>query len=79
MVIIQTGHLPTIQLGFSSLIQMFKRRKFGIKCFFWYFLVNSVLRQITQIMIIGILNFSICRTFCKRLQWLKEIICSALC
>ena len=38
MVISQTGHLPTIQLGFSSLIQMFKRRKFGMKCFsgiFW--------------------------------------------
>ena len=37
-----------------------------------------MLRRITQIMVIGILNFSICRAFGKRFQWLKETIYSAV-
>ena len=46
---------------------------------FWSaLLANSMLRRITQIMVIEILNFSICRTFGKRFQCLKEIIYSAV-
>ena len=37
-----------------------------------------MLRWITQIMVIGILNFSICPTFGKCFQWLTEIIYSVV-